>query len=131
VSNEQPLTSANAVSTSPTHDYPRQQHDDGKVVFWHRELPPLDAEPLGEHTVDANSTRVTGTLDRRGDLWDRCYRDVMAQVDDRLRQEVRRLGGDYAHVLDETIDSRRDDRTGDVWLRCRLKYLLLRRPQAI
>ena len=23
---------------------------DGKIVYWHRELPPLDAEPLGEHT---------------------------------------------------------------------------------
>src|SRR5580765_4406712 len=31
---------------------------DRKVVYWHRELPPLDAEPMGEHTVEANSMRV-------------------------------------------------------------------------
>jgi hypothetical protein len=27
-----------------------------KVVYWHRELPPLDAESIGQHTVEA--TRV-------------------------------------------------------------------------
>ena len=35
---------------------------DRKIVYWHRELPPLDAEPLGEHTVEANSMRVAGSL---------------------------------------------------------------------
>lgn len=99
-----------------------------KVVYWHRELPPLDAEPLGEHIVEADSLRVTGSLAHRGDLWDRCYQDLMARLDERVRQEMQRLGGQYAHVLEETVDSRHDDRSGDVWLRGRLKYLLLRRP---
>lgn len=99
-----------------------------KVVYWHRELPPLVAEPLGEHIVEADSLRVTGSLAHRGDLWDRCYQDLMARLDERVRQETHRLGGQYAHVLEETLDSRHDDRTGDVWLRGRLKYLLLRRP---
>jgi hypothetical protein len=74
-----------------------------KVVYWHRELPPLDAEPLGEHTVEANSMRVAGGFAHRDDLWDQCYRDLMAQVHLRLDQEVHRLSGDYAHVLEETI----------------------------
>ena len=52
-----------------------------KIVYWHRELPPLDAEPLGEHT----------------------------------------------HVLDETIGSKHDYHTGEVWLHGRFTYLLLRR----
>ena len=100
---------------------------DRKIVYWHRELPPLDAEPLGEHIVEANSMRVAGDLAHRDELWDQCYRDLMAQVQLRLGQEVHRLGGDYAHVLDETIGSKHDDRSGEVWLHGRIKYLLLRR----
>ena len=103
---------------------------DRKIVYWHRELPPLDAEPLGEHTVEANSMRVAGSLAHRDDLWDQCYRDLMVQVHVRLDQEAHRLGGDYAHVLDETIGSKHDDRTGEVWLRGSIKYLLLRRPRS-
>jgi hypothetical protein len=107
----------------------RNPECDRKIVYWHRELPPLDAEPLGEHTVEANSMRVAGDLAHGGDLWNQCYRDLMAQELLRLDQEVHRLGGDYAHVLEETIGSRRDDRTGEVWLRGCIKYLLLRRPR--
>jgi len=33
-----------------------------KIVFWHRELPPLEADLVAEHTVEANSSRVPGTL---------------------------------------------------------------------
>jgi roadblock/LC7 domain-containing protein len=29
--------------------------DDGKIVYWHRELPPLEAELVAEHTVEATS----------------------------------------------------------------------------
>jgi len=68
--------------------------------------------------------RVAGSLARRDDLWDQCYRDLMARVHLRLDQEVHRLGGDYAHVLDETIGSRRDDRIGEGWLRGCIKYVL-------
>jgi hypothetical protein len=35
------------------------------AVFWHRELAPIDAEVMAEHTVEANSNRVPGTLDHR------------------------------------------------------------------
>ncbi len=74
--------------------------------------------------------RVASGLAHGDDLWDQCYRDLMAQVHLRLVQEVHRLGGDYAHVLNEAIGSRRDDRTGEVWLRGCMTYLLLRRPSA-
>jgi len=100
-----------------------------KVVYWHRELPPLDAEPVSEHIVEADSLRVTGDLAHGGDLWDQCYRDLMAQVHYRLEQEVHRLGGDCAHALEETIGSKHDDRTSEVWLHGRIKYLLLRRQE--
>ena len=126
VSNHPELASVDAQRAleSPTPD-PDAGHT---IVSWHRELPPLRAEPLGEYIVEADSMHVTGSLAHRGELWDRCYQDLMARLDERLRQEAARLGGHYAHVHEESVDSRHDDRSGDVWLRGRLKYLLLRRP---
>ncbi|MBI4521071.1 MAG: hypothetical protein HY701_09545 [Gemmatimonadetes bacterium] len=100
-----------------------------KVVYWHRDLPPLDAEVVGEHTLDATSRRVSGSLSHGNDLWDECYRDLMAQTQDRLRQEVARLGGHYAHVLDESIDSRHDDAKGESWLHGQFSYVLYRRSE--
>jgi hypothetical protein len=100
---------------------------DTKVIYWHRELPPLDAESIAEHTVEANSLRVRGTLEHRDEFWEHCYADLMTQLGDRLHQEVARLGGQFAHVLDESIESRRDDITGEVWLHGRVTYSLLRR----
>ena len=119
---------ASAVGQPGVESPPHDPEAGVKTIYWHRELPPLDAEPLGEHVVEADSMRVIGNLAHRGDLWDSCYRDLMARLENRLHQEAARLGGHYAHVLEESIDSKRDDRSGDVWLRGRLKYLLLRRP---
>ena len=98
-----------------------------KVIYWHRELPPLDAEALDEHTVEATSDRVPGTLAHRDDLWDRCYGELMSQARLRLQQEVARLHGDFAHVFDEAIDTRHDDAKGEAWLHGRFGYVLYRR----
>jgi hypothetical protein len=46
----------------------------------------------------------------------------------RLAQEVVRLGGDYAHVLGESVDVRRDDVKGEAWLHGRFRYMLYARP---
>lgn len=97
-----------------------------KVIYWHRELPPLDAEYMGEHIIEATSARVTNTLAHRDDLWDRRYGDLMARACDRLEQEVVRLGGSYAHVLDESVDSRHDDVTNERWLHGSFTYMLYR-----
>jgi hypothetical protein len=97
-----------------------------KSIFWHRELPPLDAELLGEHTLEATSGRVEGTLAHQTELWDRCHQDLMSQTSARLGQEIARLGGRYAHVLDESIDTKRDDVKGEAWLHGRFKYVLYR-----
>ena len=77
-----------------------------KIVYWHRELPPLKAELVAEHTVEANSSRVRGTIAHRDELWDQCYRELMANAESRLVQEVARLGGHFAHVHDEAIEPR-------------------------
>ena len=101
-----------------------------RIVYWHRELPPLDAELVAEHTVEANSSRVPGTLARHNELWDRCYRELMANAENRLGQEVVRLGGHFAHVYDEAIHPKHDDAAGEAWLHGRFGYMLYRRPQA-
>jgi hypothetical protein len=101
----------------------------GGIVYWHRDLPPLAAEAMEEHVVEATSRRVPGTLVHGNELWDQCYENLMAQTCNRLQQEVLRLGGNYAHVLDEFVDSRHDEVTGEAWLHGRFTYMLYRRPQ--
>jgi hypothetical protein len=95
-------------------------------VFWHRDLPPRDAEPIGDHTIEVTSARVPGTLAHRDDLWNRCYDDLMQRLRLRLTQEIARLGGDYAHILSENIAPRHDDRTGETWMYGRFDYVLYR-----
>ena len=103
---------------------------DTKIVYWHRDLPPLDAEAFGEHTVEATSDHVPGPVTHGDELWGRCYQSLMAQAHRRLAQEVDRLGGHYAHVLDESIDVKHNDAIGEVWLHGRFTYMLYRRPSA-
>jgi hypothetical protein len=98
------------------------------VVYWHRDLPPTSAVVLGEGILEATSGRVLGTLANRDQLWDRCYTELMAQARARLEQEVRRLGGQYAHVLSESIDTRRNDATGEAWLHGTFGYVRLGHP---
>lgn len=105
-------------------------HGDRKIVYWHRELPPLDGEVMDEHVLEATSDRVSGSIERYGELWDRCYAALMAHATERLEQEVSRLGGHYAHVLDEHIDGRRDDVANESWLYGRFSYVLYRRTGA-
>ena len=96
------------------------------IIFWHRELPPIDAEPMGEHTVEATSGRVPGNIAHRDELWTRCEDELMAQARHRLTEEIARLGGRFAHVREESIDTRRDDAAGEAWLHGRFGYTLYR-----
>lgn len=109
------------------HHVPGVSDDDGKCVYWHRELPPFDAVMLGEHVLEATSGRMQGSLAHRDELWDRAYRQLMENTEVRMKQEVARLSGHYAHVLDESIDSRHDDATGEAWLHGLFTYALYRR----
>lgn len=97
------------------------------TIYWHHELPPLDADPVAEHTVEATSAHVSDTLAHRDELWDRCYRDLMTSASTRLEQEVARLDDDYAHVLNESIDTRHDGAIGEAWLNGRSDYVRYRR----
>ena len=100
-----------------------------KVVYWHRELPPLDADPVEDHTVEADSERVPGTIAHRDELWKRCYHDLMANAENRLTQEVARLGGHFAHVHDEDIHTKHDDAANQTWLHGRFSWVLYRRSR--
>src|SRR3954471_13410705 len=97
-----------------------------KAIYWHRELPPLDAELLGEHTLEATSGRVADTIAHREELWSQCKDDLMVRTCDRLTEEIARLGGRYAHVLDESIGTRHDAAAGETWLHGRFTYALYR-----
>jgi hypothetical protein len=107
---------------------PGKNDNGNKIIYWHRELPPFEAEAMGEHTVEATSSHVFGSLSHRDEQWARCHDELMAQTRDRLHQEVARLGGDYAHVLQELVDPRHDEATGEAWLHGRFTYMLFRRP---
>ena len=110
-----------------------ERHDESQpspqpIVYWHRQLPPVTAEVIDDHVVEATSGRVPGTLSHRDELWDRCYQELMATAQARIEQELARLGGDFAHVHDESIDSKHDDATGEAWLHGRFSYVLYRKP---
>jgi hypothetical protein len=93
-------------------------------VYWHSELPPLDAEPMGEHIAEAASARVPHTLAHRDELWKRCCEDLMVQARNRLKQEIARLGGDCAQVLDEHVESKYDVVRGESCLQGWFRYIL-------
>lgn len=97
-----------------------------KIVYWHRDLPPLDAESMSEHTLEADSRRVPKTVAHRDDLWRDCYQQLMANAEGRLIQEVHRLGGRFAHVHDEVIEPKHNDAAGEAWLHGRFTYMLYR-----
>ena len=99
-----------------------------KVIYWHRELPPIDAEAIGERTLEATSMRVPGTLAHRDELWNQCYADLMANASAELEREVSRLGGNCAHVLAESVDSKRNDMTNEAWLHGSFNYMVYRQP---
>ena len=105
---------------------PLDGDSDDRWIYWHRELPPLAAEMVGEHVVEATSSRVPSSFAHCGELWGRAYRELMENAETRMKQEIDRLAGRYAHVLDESIDSRRDEVTGEAWLHGLFTYALYR-----
>ena len=109
----------------------RDDRDDDAAsqrVFWHRELPPLSAEPAGEHWVEARSDAVPYRHGERDRLWGACVDSLNAHARARLLQEITRLGGSYAHVLDEAIVAKVDRARGEYWLEGRYDYELYREP---
>lgn len=101
-----------------------------RVVYFHRDLPPLSADVCDDDTIEAKSHRVLGSLSHRDEAWDHCYADLMEQARATIEQEVARRGGDYAHVKDEVIDIRHDEAKGEAWLSGRFRYVLYKEPSS-
>jgi hypothetical protein len=101
-----------------------------KFVYWHRDLPPLTAEVIGDDTLEATSGRISANPSHGDGVWERCYADLIARAQVRLEQEGGRRGGDCVHVKDEFIEPRRDEATGETWLYGRFRYVIYRDPAA-
>jgi hypothetical protein len=114
---------ANSAAISDLSDRQRGLHA-GRVIYWHRDLPPISAQAMSEHILEANSTRILRSFAHRDELWERCHEDLMSQARLRLQQEVARLGGNYAHVLSEFVDSQHNEANGENWLHGRFSYML-------
>jgi len=56
----------------------------------------LEAEAMGEHTVEATSSHVLGSLSHRDEPWARCHDEVMAQMRDRRGMAARPI---HVHVV--------------------------------
>jgi hypothetical protein len=72
---------------------------EAQVIYWHGQLPPLDAEPNGDYIVEADSMRVKGDLASRGASWDRCHEDLVARLEDLCAK--RSDTGDWLAALDD------------------------------
>jgi hypothetical protein len=99
-----------------------------KVIYWRRELPPLSEQIEGEHEIEAESPRIPLHTGARELLWGRCYPLLLAAAERRLAQEVERLGGSCAHVVDEVITAKADDASSEFALHGRFRYVMYVHP---
>ncbi|MCA9677973.1 MAG: hypothetical protein H6708_19380 [Kofleriaceae bacterium] len=101
-----------------------------RIVYWRRELPPLSEQLEGTHELEADSEHVPHGFADRDALWGRCYRSLVEVARARIIQEVERLGGSCAHVVDEQIAARTDDVAGEFWLRGTFRFVMYVHPPA-
>lgn len=99
-----------------------------QIVYWRRELPPLSEQIEGTHEVEAESPRIRNDIAHRSELWGVCHGPLLAEAERRTAQELARLGGSCAHILDEQIVAKVDDTTGEFWLRGRFRFVMYRHP---
>lgn len=99
-----------------------------KLVYFRRELPPLQDETAGEFVVEAESPPVPNTGLGRDELWTHCYDDLMHSAVERIGQEVVRLHGSCAHVVDEQIEPKVSYERGEAWLWGMFTFVLYRHP---
>lgn len=98
------------------------------VVYWKRDLPPLSEEIEGEHEVEAESSHLHYDCGRREAMWATCYGLLQQAAEERIRQELRRLGGSCAHVVDEAVTAKTNDADAVFWLRGRFRFVMYVHP---
>ena len=99
-----------------------------QVVYWRRDLAPLSERIEGEHEVEAESPHLHYDTGNRQVMWGTCYPLLHAVAEERIRQEVVRLGGSCAHVTDEHITAKTDDAASTFWLRGRFSFVMFVHP---
>lgn len=99
-----------------------------QVIYWRRELPPLSELIEGTHEIEAESPRINNDLTHRSELWKQCYPPLLEAAERRTIQELARLGGSCAHIVDEQIVAGIDDATGEFWLHGRFRFVMYRHP---
>jgi len=112
--------------TATSADHP-DMTDRQTRIYWHRDLPPLDADAVAEHTVDAVSDKADYHFDRRDELWHDCAPSLRAHLVERLEAELDRLGGAYAHVLEEDVTPHVDHANAQYWLIGKARYTIYKR----
>jgi hypothetical protein len=95
-----------------------------KVIYWRNEVPPMHEQIEGEHVVEARSKAVHRSFGDHDDLWGQCYPDLMKTAAQRITDEVTRLGGSCAHVIDEAVNSKVNEGTSEFWLHGRFTFLM-------
>jgi hypothetical protein len=98
-----------------------------QTVYWRRDFPPLSEEIEGEHEAEAHAV-IPDDLMHRTELWGRCYPLLISEAERVIAQEVARLGGSCAHVVEETIKSKIDDVARTFELRGAFRFILYRHP---
>ncbi len=99
-----------------------------KIIYWRRELPPLSEQIEGEHEVDATSPAMHYDFGARDTLWGRCYPLLLEAAEVRIAQEVERLGGSCAHIVDETVTVKLDDAAATFALRGAFRFIMYVHP---
>ncbi len=100
-----------------------------KIVYWRRELPPLSEQIEGEHELEADSAPLhyDSSIARHA-LWGTSYPMLLERAEARMVQEVARLGGSCAHVVDEVISAKVDDANAMFSLHGRFRYVMYTHP---
>ena len=102
--------------------------DAPKRVYWRRELPPVEDVAEHAHQIEATSPSIPNRAGERQEQWGRCYDSLMAEAERRIAAEVERLGGDCAHVFDEEITEKVDNKTNTYHLVGRFRFVLFLPP---
>ena len=99
-----------------------------QVVYWRQDLPPLSEQLEGEHEIDAESPHVHYSFGDREAMWSQCYGLLQKRSEERVKQEVLRLGGSCAHIVEEQITTKTDDAAALSWLHGRFRFLMYTHP---
>ena len=103
--------------------------DKDKLVYWHRDLPPLHDRIEGEHHITAKSDVLTYDRMHADELWGKCFPSLERTLEDRLAQEIKRQSGHCAHVVEEHIHKKINHDTQTYWLEGEYVYVLYLAPR--